>query len=293
MSTMKRTWLGISVTALLSLALLFGLAFSLGRWQRLGGSKVALITVDGVILDSKEVIEQLEKHRTNPSVKAIVLRINSPGGGVSPSQEIYEELMKTRQVGHKPVVASMGSLAASGGYYIASAADIIVANPGSITGSIGVLVQVPNISGLLQKIGVRSVVVKSGEHKDLASPTREMTEAERQILQRLIDDVHDQFIDVVAKTRKLDRKKVEALADGRIFSGREAKSLGLVDELGNLQDAIDRAAGLAGIPGKPTVIQERKRRFFPLDLLSRAALHSLDLPAGPLSSLSVDYLLRW
>ena len=201
--------------------------------------------------------------------------------------------MKTREVNYKPVVASMGSLAASGGYYIASAADVIVANPGSITGSIGVLIQVPNISGLLQKIGVRSVVVKSGEHKDLASPVREMTEAERQILQRLINDVHDQFIDVVTKTRKLDRKKVEALADGRIFSGREAKSLGLVDQLGNLQDAIDRAAGLAGIPGKPTVIQERKRRFFLLDLLSRAALHSLDLPAGSLSSLSVDYLFRW
>ena len=289
---MRRTWLGISVTVSASLLLLFGLAFLLSKWQHLGGSKVALITVDGVILDSKEVIEQLEKHRTNPSVKAIVLRINSPGGGVSPSQEIYEELVKTRQVNHTPVVASMGSLAASGGYYIASAADVIVANPGSITGSIGVLIQVPNISGLLQKIGVRSVVVKSGEHKDLASPIREMTDAERQILQRLMDDVHDQFIDVVVKTRKLDRQKVQALADGRIFSGREAKSLGLVDQLGNLQDAIDRAASLAGIPGKPTVIQERKRRFFPLDLLSRAVLYGFDLPAGPLLTLSVDYLLR-
>ena len=290
---MKRAWLGIGVAAVVSLLLLFGLAFSLGRWERLvGGSKVALISVDGVIVDSKEVIRQLEKHRTNPSVKAIVLRINSPGGGVSPSQEIYSELMKTRQVNHKPVVASMGSLAASGGYYIASAADIIVANPGSITGSIGVLIQVPNISGLLQKIGVRSVVVKSGEHKDLASPTRDMTDAEREILQRLMDDVHDQFIDVVATTRRLDRQKVKALADGRIFSGREAKSLGLVDQLGNLQDAIDRAASLAGIPGKPTVIQERKRRFFPLNLLSRLALQGLDLPASPLSTLSVDYRLR-
>jgi len=289
---MKRTWLVVGLAVCVSLLLLFGLAFSLGRWQRFGGSKVALITVEGVILDSKEIIEQLEKHRTNPTVKAIVLRINSPGGGVSPSQEIYEELIKTRQVNKKPVVASMGSLAASGGYYIASAADVIVANPGSITGSIGVLIQVPNISGLLQKIGVKSMVVKSGEHKDLASPTREMTEAERQILQRLLDDVHDQFIDVVSRTRKLDRKKVEALADGRIFSGREAQALGLVDQLGNLQDAVDRAASLAGIPGKPTVIQERKRRFFLLDLLNRVAPFNFDLPAGPLSTLSVDYLLR-
>jgi protease-4 len=289
---MKRTWLVVGLAVCVSLLLLFGLAFSLGRWQRFGGSKVALITVEGVILDSKEIIEQLEKHRTNPTVKAIVLRINSPGGGVSPSQEIYEELMKTRQVNKKPVVASMGSLAASGGYYIASAADVIVANPGSITGSIGVLIQVPNISGLLQKIGVKSMVVKSGEHKDLASPTREMTEAERLILQRLLDDVHDQFIDVVSRTRKLDRKKVEALADGRIFSGREAQALGLVDQLGNLQDAVDRAASLAGIPGKPTVILERKRRFFLLDLLNRVASFNVDLPAGPLSTLSVDYLLR-
>lgn len=288
---MKRTWLTVGVAAFVSLALLFGLAFALGRWERLGGNKVALITVEGVILDSKDVIEQLEKHRTNPTVKAIVLRINSPGGGVAPSQEVYEELLKTRQVNKKPVVASMGSLAASGGYYIASAADLIVANPGTITGSIGVLLQVPNISGLLQKIGVKSVVVKSGEHKDLASPTREMTAAERALLQRMLDDVHNQFIDVVAKGRQLDRQKVKALADGRIFSGREAQSLGLVDQLGNLQDAIDRAAALAGIRGTPTVIQERKRRFFLLDLLRSLESLNFDWPVRPPSTLSVNYLL--
>ncbi|MCZ7627197.1 MAG: signal peptide peptidase SppA [Candidatus Methylomirabilis sp.] len=204
---MKRTWLVVSLTVIGSLMLLFSLAFSLGRWERMGGSKIALITVEGVILDSKEIIEQLEKHRTNPTVKAIVLRINSPGGGVAPSQEIYEELLKTRETAKKPVVASMGSVAASGGYYIASASDLIMANPGTITGSIGVLLQIPNISGLMQKIGIKSVVVKSGQHKDLASPTREMTEAERQILQGMLDDVHDQFIDVVAKSRRLDRKR--------------------------------------------------------------------------------------
>jgi protease-4 len=161
-----------------------------------------------------------------------------------------------------------------------------------VTGSIGVLIQFPNIAGLLQKIGVKSVVVKSGAHKDLASITREMTDAERHILQGLMDDVHNQFIDVVAKSRKLDRKRVETLADGRIFTGREAKSLGLVDQLGNLQDAIDRAAVLAGLPAKPKVIQERKRGLFLLDLLSRAGLDSLDWPGRPLSTLSVDYLLR-
>lgn len=288
---MKRTWLTVTLTVGVSLLLLFSLAFSLGRWDRLGGSKVALITVEGVILDSKEIIDQLEKYRTNPSVKAIVLRINSPGGGVAPSQEIYEEILKTRQVNKKPVVASMGSVAASGGYYVASAADLIMANPGSITGSIGVLLQVPNISGLLQKIGVKSVVVKSGQHKDLASPTREMTDAERQILQGMLDDVHNQFIDVVAEGRQINRKKVEAMADGRIFSGREAQSLGLVDHLGNLQDAIDRAGTLAGIRGKPTVIQERKRGFSLLDLLRGLNLFDINLPIYPPPTLSVNYLL--
>lgn len=292
MGAMKRTWLTVIVAVLATLGLFFGLAFFLGQGERFGGSKVALITIEGVILDSKEVIEQLEKHRANPSVKAIVLRINSPGGGVSPSQEIYEEVLRTRQVNQRPVVASMGSLAASGGYYVASAADVIVANPGTVTGSIGVLIQVPNISGFLQKIGVKSVVVKSGEYKDLASMTREMTGVERHILQGLMDDVHNQFIDVVAKARKLDRKRVVALADGRIFTGREAKALGLVDQLGNLQDAIDRAAALAGLPGKPKVIQERKRRFFLLDLLSSVGLDSVDWPGRPLSTFSVDYLLR-
>jgi protease-4 len=289
---MKRTWLVVSLAVFVSVLALFSLAFSLGRWERLGGSKVALITVEGVILDSKEVIEQLEKYRTNPSVKAIVLRINSPGGGVAPSQEIYEEILKTRQADKKPVVASFGSVAASGGYYVASATDLIVANPGSITGSIGVLLQIPNFSGLLQKIGVKSVVVKSGQHKDLASPTREMTDAERQILQGMLDDVHNQFIDVVAKGRQIDRKKVEAIADGRIFSGREAQSLGLVDHLGNLQDAIDRAGTLAGIRGKPTVIQERKRGLFLIDLLRGGlSLFDIDLPIHPPSTLSVNYLL--
>ncbi|NJD68505.1 MAG: signal peptide peptidase SppA [Candidatus Methylomirabilota bacterium] len=291
---MKRTWLVVSLTVIGSLMLLFSLAFSLGRWERMGGSKIALITVEGVILDSKEIIEQLEKHRTNPTVKAIVLRINSPGGGVAPSQEIYEELLKTRETAKKPVVASMGSVAASGGYYIASASDLIMANPGTITGSIGVLLQIPNISGLMQKIGIKSVVVKSGQHKDLASPTREMTEAERQILQGMLDDVHDQFIDVVAKSRRLDRKKVEAIADGRIFSGREAQSIGLVDHLGNLQDAIERAGALAGIRGKPAIIEERKRRNLLVDLL-RGSLNSLNIEIPsyyPPSTLSVSYLLR-
>ncbi len=288
---MKRTWRVFGLIVSISLVLLFGLAFFFGRWNQLGGQKVALITVEGVILDSKEVIEQLEKYRTNQSVKAIVLRINSPGGGVAPSQEIYEEILKIRQSNKIPVVASMGSVAASGGYYIASAADLILANPGTITGSIGVLLQIPNFSGLLQKIGVKSVVVKSGSNKDLGSSTRDMTDAERQILQGMLDDVHNQFIDVVAQSRHIDRQKVVALADGRIFSGREAQSLGLVDQLGNLQDAIERAGTLAGIPGKPIVLQERKRGFPWMDLLRGMSQLTVALPIPSSSTLSVNYLL--
>jgi protease-4 len=187
---------------------------------------------------------------------------------VAASQEIYEELLKVRRVHGKPVVASMGSLAASGGYYVASAADRIVANPGTITGSIGVIMQIPNVGELLQKIGIRAVVIKSGAYKDLASATRDLTPEERRILQSVLDDVHDQFIQAVAEGRKLDRGRVEQLADGRIFSGRQAQELGLVDELGGLHDALARAGALAGIPGPPTVTRIEKPRFSLLRFLT-------------------------
>lgn len=291
-STFK-AWLILTGIALGLFLLFFAAAFLLGKGWLLGGGKVALVTIDGVILDSKEIIEQLEKHRVNPSVKVLVVRINSPGGGVAPSQEVYEELGKIREAG-KPVVASMGAVAASGGYYIASASDLIVANPGSITGSIGVIMQIPNISDLLQKVGIKAVVIKSGEHKDLTSTFRKLTGDERRILQGVLDDAHDQFIDAVAKGRRMDRKKVEPLADGRIFSGRQALALGLVDELGDLQDAIERAAKLGGIPGKPKVIQERRRRFSLLDLFVQALglAHSVS-PARPSFGVSLDYLLYY
>jgi protease-4 len=159
-------------------------------------------------------------------------------------------------------------VAASGGYYVAAAADRIVANPGSITGSIGVILQIPNVGGLLQKVGIKTTVIKAGENKDLGSITRDLTEAERQILQEVMDDVHGQFIDAVAQGRRMDRARVEPLADGRIFSGRQALRLGLVDELGDLPDAIERAGGLGGIPGRPKVIQERRRRSWLWELLT-------------------------
>jgi len=234
-------------------ALVYSISSIMGRTASLPlGEKVGVIEVAGVIAGSKEVIEQIIDFRDDDSVKAIVLRIDSPGGGVGPSQEIYEEVRKAQDV--KPVIASMGAVAASGGYYVAVPAQRIVANPGSITGSIGVIMEFSNFQELLQKIGLRSEVVKSGEHKDIGSPIRPMTDADRKILQAMIDDVHQQFIEAVAGGRNMEVDRVRALADGRIFTGRQAMEAGLVDELGNLQDAIEIAAKIAGIKGEPKVV---------------------------------------
>jgi len=229
------------------------------------GEKVAVIEVEGVIASARDLNERLIAFRDDPSVKAIVLRINSPGGGVGPSQEIHEEVGKTVRI--KPVVVSMGSVAASGGYYIAAPAQRILANPGTITGSIGVIMEFTNIQELLGKIGLQNAVVKSGEHKDIGSPTRPMSERDRQILQELIDDVHQQFMTAIAEGRKMDMNKVRALADGRIFSGNQALKLGLVDELGNLQDAIRVAGKLGGIEGEPSVVYPPDPRPRLLDYL--------------------------
>lgn len=235
------------------LALVFAIGGMLGRSSHLPlGEKVAVVEVEGVIESSKETIERLIDFRDDDTIKAIVLRIDSPGGGVGPSQEIYEEVKKAAEI--KPLVVSMGSVAASGGYYIAAPAQRIVANPGTITGSIGVIMEFANFQELLDKIGLKSQVVKSGEHKDIGSPTRPMTEEDRRILQSLIDDVHQQFIAAVAEGRNLPPERARALADGRIFSGRQAQQYGLVDELGNLQDAVATAASLAGIEGEPKVV---------------------------------------
>ena len=224
-----------------------------------GGERVAVVRIEGVIVDSRDAIEELRKYREHPGVKAIVLRIDSPGGGVVPSQEIHAEVLKARAEGRVKVVASMGNLAASGGYYIAAATDRIVASPGTLTGSIGVIMELANVQGLLEKVGVQSVVIKSGKHKDLASPFRTMSAEDRAILQTVLDDVHDQFIQAVASGRNLKVAQVRELADGRIFTGRQARTARLVDELGDLQDAIKLAGKMGGIAGEPRVVETRKR----------------------------------
>jgi len=259
----------------------------LGTSLPFGGDRIALVAVEGTITDARDIVAQLHRYRDQPNVKAVVLRIDSPGGAVAPSQEIYAEVVKLRQETGKLVVASLGGVAASGGYYVAAAADRIVANPGTITGSIGVIMQIPNLGGLLEKVGIRATVIKAGQFKDLASITRDLTEPERQILQGVMDDVHGQFIEAVATGRHLDRSKVEPLADGRIFSGRQALALGLVDELGDQADAVDRAAKLVGITGRPRIVQERRSRFSLWDL----AREQLGLPGpGAAPPLSIQYL---
>jgi len=248
----------LTVLALLSLmiALLF-------RGSPMG-DKVALVRIEGPIIDSKSPIDEIKEYVKDPSVKAIVLRVDSPGGAVAPSQEIYEEVRKA--VAKKKIVVSMGSLAASGGYYISAPASRIVANPGTLTGSIGVIMEIPNLEGLMNKVGVKTEVIKSGRHKDIASVFRGIGREEREILQGVLDDVHDQFIKAVAEGRKMLPDQVRKLADGRIFTGNQAVGMGLVDELGNLEDAIKVAAKLSGIKGEPDVVS-KKEKFSLMDIV--------------------------
>ncbi|HIA15030.1 MAG TPA: signal peptide peptidase SppA [Nitrospirales bacterium] len=229
-------------------------------------NSIALIRIEGIIIDPHEVLQQIKHFADDSSIQAIVVRINSPGGAVVPSQEIYAALKRIRDDGEKTVVTSMGNMAASGGYYIASASNTILANPGTITGSIGVIMEMTNVEELLAKVGIESVVVKSGLHKDLASPFRPLSVQSRTILQHVMDDVHDQFIHAVAEGREMGVEQVHALADGRIFTGRQALAVNLVDRLGTLQDAIQLAADLAGITEEPTVI-EVEPRFSLQDLI--------------------------
>lgn len=228
------------------------------------GEKIAIVRIEGMIMDSKDTIDELKEYVKDPSIKALILRIDSPGGAVAPAQEIYEEVKKA--VSKKKVVVSMGTVAASGGYYIASSATKIIANPGTLTGSIGVIMEIPNIEGLMNKLGIKTEVVKSGRHKDIASVFREMKKEEREILQGVLDNVHEQFIKAVAEGRRMHVDDVRKIADGRIFTGEQALKKGLIDELGNLEDAINIAAKLAGIKGEPAIVS-KKGRFSIIDLL--------------------------
>ncbi len=235
--------------------------FSGDRKESRFGEKVGVIEVNGALLDPAPVLDSLKRFGRAGGVKAIVVRIDSPGGAVGAAQEVYREIKKT--AGKKPVIASLGTVAASGGYYIASAADGIMANPGTITGSIGVLMEYANFRELLEKIGVYPVVITSAKYKDTGSPLRDIAPDERQLLQDFVDAVHRQFVEDVAAGRKMDKQEVGKIADGRIITGQEAHTLGLVDRLGNLADAVDWAAEKGGIKGRVETVHlpEEKMPF--------------------------------
>jgi protease-4 len=244
-------------------AVFFFLVYSISsvtgeRTSFIAKERVGVVPLKGVIIDPRPVNDILEKFSKDDSIKAIVLRIDTPGGGVGPSQEIYQKVQAVRK--KKTVVASMGAMATSGGYYVACAAEKIVANPGSLTGSIGVIMHFTNVEDLFKKVGLRSSVIKSGRYKDAGSPFRDMTKEERDLLQALIDDVHEQFVDVVSGSRTLDKEKVKEIADGRVFTGRQALGLKLIDELGDLDHAAAVAATLAGLEGKPELVFPKEDR---------------------------------
>ena len=225
------------------------------------GDKIGVVEINDVIMMSEGTVRQIKKYREDKSIKAIILRINSPGGGVAASQEIYEEVKKTRESG-KPIVVSMSSIAASGGYYISCGANLIVANPGTLTGSIGVIAEFITIKDLADKLGIQQNVFKSGELKDAGNPFRSMTEKDKAYFQDVVDNTFGQFLEVVSKERKINMDTLKVYANGRVFTGLQAKKLGLIDSIGTYEDAIRITATLAGIKGEPTLIKERKRFSF-------------------------------
>lgn len=281
MSRKSRDWLiGIAI-AIATLLIVYGVAqynYRKQHYEGLGlsvkGDKIAVVDISGTIYESRRIVRQLEDYGEQKSIKAVLLRLNTPGGVVQPAQEIYHAVKTVRDSG-KPVIASMGTMAASGGYYVACGADTIMAGPGTTTGSIGVIAEFINTSELLQKIGIDFEIIKSGRFKDAGSPHRDMTSAERRYLQAWVDDAHDQFVRVVMEERRLSQSKVAQIADGRVFTGRQALEHGLVDCLGYFSDAVDLSAEMAGIEGEPTLVRERHRRVTIFDLLFEQAEHIL------------------
>ncbi len=274
----------IAAVVLVSITILFAVSVKIastliGSGDSLSSKEgVGLIEVKGMILDSKETIRQLRYFLKQDSIKAVVLRVDSPGGIVAPSQEIYAEVKKF--AAKKKIIVSMGSLAASGGYYISAPATMIYANPGTITASIGVILKLSNIESLMDKIGIKSYTLKTGKYKDSGSPVRKFSAEDRAMLQSVIDNTHQQFIRAVAEGRRLPVDEVRAIADGRILSGEQALALKLVDRLGTLQDAIEEAGRQAGIAGDPELLLPPKKKINYLDLLAEGAEGTFNGPLG-------------
>ncbi|MGB8991383.1 MAG: signal peptide peptidase SppA [Desulfobaccales bacterium] len=280
----RTLWTGCLITALV---VLFFLGLSgvvlalLGKGIIFGpGERVGVVEIQGVLTRSRTIIKQLDRYRDDRNIKAIVLRINSPGGAVGPAQEILREVEKVRQ--KKKIVASLGTVAASGGYYIACGADLIMANRGTATGSIGVIMQFTNVEGLTKKLGLDLFNLKAGRYKDAGSPFRPMTPEDKAYLQGLLDNIYQQFLSDVARNRKIPLARVRTLAEGKVYSGEEAKQIGLVDAFGNLPDAIEKAGRLGGIKGKVKAVYPEKPGFSLLRLLlgqdTEESLSQLALP---------------
>jgi protease-4 len=288
--------LGICLLLLIGVVF-FALIYVLSLLKGEGGSlrlqsKIGVVLIEGVIADSREIIEQIDELNDDDGIRAVVLRINSPGGGVAASQEIYRSVRKLQT--KKKVIVSMGSVAASGGYLIAAAADRIVANPGTVTGSISAVMHFADVQELMKKVGVRSSVIKSGKFKDIGSPVRDMTAEEKQLIQEIVDDIYDQFVRTIAEDRKIPLEKMLSLADGRIFSGRQALHLKLVDELGSLEDAVLLAGRLAGIEGKPAVVyaEKKKTNLWKYLLESTASVVSGEIRKSTVDSPGAQYLFQ-
>ena len=279
----------ITAIVLVSLTVLFALSVKIaatiigtGNTTLTSKEGVGLIEVKGMILDSKETIRQLRYFLKKDAIKAVVLRVDSPGGIVAPSQEIYAEVKKF--AAKKKIIVSMGSLAASGGYYISAPATMIYANPGTITASIGVILKLSNIESLMDKIGIKSHTLKTGKYKDSGSPLRQFSPEDRAMLQSVIDNTHEQFVRAVAEGRKLPIEDVRKIADGRILSGEQARDRKLVDRLGTLQDAIEEAGRLAGISGEPELLLPPKKKVNYLDLLVEGTEGTFNGPLGRATS---------
>lgn len=301
MSNTKSKWLvwtivGGAFLIFFVLAIYALIVYSIGEDDSVdfsfGASKIAVVDIVGAILDAKPVVDQLKKYGDTDSIKAVLLRIDSPGGGVAASQEIYSEVLRLREKKGKIVVASMASTGASGAYYIACACDKIVANAGTVTGSIGVITEWYNYGDLIKWAKLKSVVFKSGEFKDTGSPVRDLTDNEKKYLQNLVDDLYGQFTAAVAKGRKMDLALVKSLADGRVYTGMDAKEKKLIDEVGTFHDAVELTAKLANISGEPKLVTSPTQRRTLLDLLTGDVSSLLPL-TGVSSDSRIQVLYLW
>ncbi len=273
-----------------SITFLFGVVYVAIFFSRSGeialGDAVAVVDIRGEIYYDLAKIQEIEWHRDDDNVKAMLVFINSPGGGVTASQALYEALQSVKR--KKPVVAFLASVAASGGYYAACAADSIVAHAGTLTGSIGVIATFLRTQELFSKIGLDVTVIKSGEYKDIGSPHRPMTDAEREYIGELLDDVYQQFLRAVSEGRHMPIDAVAEVAEGRLYSGEQALKLGLVDRLGTYEEALEMAASLGGITGEPRIVRTRKRRSLAERILGEGLTH---VALGSAERVRLEYLI--